>query len=63
MKYYFIKNPKKLNKIYDQVLGIISEMESRIEKEALIEQTRKSNLWTGKEFYAEPSSDIRFNLV
>ena len=33
MKYYFIKNPKKLIKIYDKVLGILSEMESRVQKE------------------------------
>jgi hypothetical protein len=55
MKYYFIKNPKKLNKIYDQVLGILSNLDSRIEKEALIEQSRISNLFTGKDFYVNPS--------
>jgi hypothetical protein len=55
MKYYFIKDPKTLNKIYDQVLGILSEMESRYEKEFTIEQARTSNLWPGKEFYSIPS--------
>lgn len=55
MKYYFIKNPKKLNRIYDVVLGKLSEMESRIEKESNIEQARLSNLWRGKDFYAAPS--------
>jgi hypothetical protein len=55
MKYYFIKNPKKLNRIYDMALGKLSEMESRIEKESNIEQARLSNLWRGKDFYAVPS--------
>lgn len=55
MKYYFIKNPKKLNEIYDLVLGKLSEMESLIEKESNIEQARLSNLWRGKDFYAAPS--------
>lgn len=55
MKYYFIKNPKKLNKIYDLVLVKLSEMESRVEKESFIEQARISNLWHGKDFYALPS--------
>ena len=55
MKYYFIKNPKKLNKIYDQVLGVLSKMDSRIEREAMMEQARRSNLWKGKDYYASPS--------
>jgi len=57
MKYYFIKNPKKLNKIYDQVLGILSSLDSRIEKDAMMEQARISNLFNGKDFYANPSSE------
>lgn len=55
MKYYFINNPKKLNKIYDQVLGKLSEMESRVQKEFIIEQAHISNLWKGKDFYSIPS--------
>lgn len=54
MKYYFLENPKRLNKIYDQVLGILSEMESRVEKLALLEQARNSNLWRGMEFFSIP---------
>lgn len=54
MKYYFIKNPKKLIKIYDKVLGILSEMESRNEK--AISKVKKSTtyLWPGKDFYSFP---------
>jgi hypothetical protein len=55
MKYYFLKEPKKLNKIYDQVLGILSEMEARAGKDFSLEKTRISNLWKGKDFYASPS--------
>jgi len=54
MRYYFIKKPKKLNEIYDQVLGILSEMESRVEKESVLEIARISNLWRGKDFYSLP---------
>ncbi len=55
MKYYFISKPKKLNKIYDEVLVKLSEMESRVEKESYMEQARISNIWKGKDFYAMPS--------
>ncbi|MCX6253395.1 MAG: DUF4296 domain-containing protein [Bacteroidia bacterium] len=54
MKFYYIKKPKKLIKIYDQLLGIISEQESLVEKELLLLQGRISNLWTGKDFYSFP---------
>ena len=56
MKYYFLKRPKRLNKIYDQVLGRLSEMESRVDIEAKIQQERASNLWRGKDFYSIPST-------
>jgi hypothetical protein len=55
LKYYFIKKPKKLIEIYDQVLGILSEMESIVEREAALAEGRKENLWTGKEFYSFPT--------
>lgn len=55
LKYYFLHNPKKLNKIYDQVLGILSDMETRASKDYLVEQARLSNFWRAKDFYAEPS--------
>jgi len=51
MKYYFINDPKKLNKIYDQVLGILSGMQSRVEKQSLLENARMYNQWPGKEYY------------
>lgn len=66
LKYYFIKNPKKLIKIYDQVLGILSESESLVEKEVIVEQGRINNQWTGKEYYFSPdlsvSDSARFDI-
>ena len=56
LKYYFVNDPKKLNKIYDQVLGILSEMESHIENETYAEKMRESNLWPGNDFYSLPVS-------
>lgn len=56
MKYYFTNDPVKLNKIYDQVLGILSEMESRVEKQLALEQVKNTNLWRGKDFYYFPAS-------
>ena len=55
MKYYFIKQPKKLIEIYDQVLGNLSMMESLLEKEVTHSTVRDVNVWTGKEFYYFPS--------
>jgi hypothetical protein len=57
MHYYFLKEPKKLNKIYDQVLGELSKMEAGVDKEFSRENARNLNLWTGKEFYESPSPD------
>ena len=54
MKYYFFSNPKKLNRIYDEVLGKLSEMETLIDKENIIESERISNLWPAKSYYAFP---------
>jgi Domain of unknown function (DUF4296) len=55
MKYYFLNDPKKLNKIYDQVLGILTEMESKVEKESNFVLAHITNKWPAKEFYSFPS--------
>jgi len=54
IKYYFIKKPKKLIKIYDKVLGILSEMESRAQKEIARSKQRAGILWTGMDVYSFP---------
>jgi len=51
LKYYFIKKPKQLVKIYDRALGILSEKESYVEKEILIIQAHIENQWNGKESF------------
>ena len=67
MKYYFIEDRKELNKIYDQVQSILSEMESRVEKESIIVMARISNQWPGKDFYSFPSlkgiDSTRFDVI
>jgi len=59
MRYYFVKKPKKLVKIYDRVLGRLSEMESRVDKELLVFSAGQMNLWPGKSFYSLPDPDSK----
>jgi len=54
MKYYFIKKPKKLIKIYDRVLGILSEMESYLEIESAKAAESRFNQWPGMTSYYLP---------
>ncbi len=56
LKYYFIRKPKKLVKIYDHILGVFTEMESRYESEATAESTKRSNSWNGSPAYNYPSN-------
>lgn len=67
IKYYFINNPKQLISINDQVLGILSEMESRAETQSALEQNHINNLWTGKELYFFPDTlspdSTRFDIT
>ena len=57
MRYYFVRKPKELIKIYDKVLGQLSEMEARVDKELQSFGSRQVNIWPGKEFYlfSDPS--------
>lgn len=54
LNYYFIKRPKKLVRIYDRVLGRLSEMESRFMKEVSIERLMMDEIWPGKQSYLLP---------
>jgi hypothetical protein len=65
LMYYYFKNPKKLIKIYDQVLGVLSEMQSRYEKEVNQMQAHTENLWKGEIIYLLPdfSGNDSANLV
>jgi hypothetical protein len=54
MKYYFIKNQKRLIIIYDKVLAKLSILESRLQKELARTRARAGNLWPGLETYSFP---------
>lgn len=54
IKYYYIKNPKTLIEIYDQVLATLSGMETRYEREIAVMQSHALTLWTGDESYSVP---------
>jgi hypothetical protein len=54
MKYYFVKDPKELIKIYDKVLSILSERESRVQKEIARTRPKSSSLWPGNDIYSFP---------
>ncbi len=54
MKFYFIRKPKQLIKIYDQLLGALSEIEAKAEKATMILQVRNENYWPGKENFSFP---------
>jgi len=51
MKFYFIKKPKKLDKIYDQLLSNLAEMETLIQQNSPVLSVIKENLWKGKDYY------------
>lgn len=54
MKYYFIENPKKLQKIYDLILANLSEMQSGLETAPAI--PAGINLWNQKERLSVPEA-------
>jgi hypothetical protein len=58
MLYYFDKNPKKLENIYDQVLTRLSEKQTLLNKEEPPVAPVTGNLWTGPLFFAVPESGI-----
>jgi len=56
LRYYFIKKPKKLEKIYDEVLARLSEIQSRLEIKVPSSPVTSSNLWTGQPAYSVPEA-------
>ena len=54
MKYYFVRKPKRLIRIYDKALGILSEMESRAHKEIERSKQHIGSIWTGLDSYSFP---------
>lgn len=55
MRYYFIRKPKELVKIYDQVLGALSKLESIVDKDFPAARIKDLNFWPGEEIYSFPS--------
>ncbi|HNW56262.1 MAG TPA: DUF4296 domain-containing protein [Bacteroidales bacterium] len=54
MKYYFVKNPKKLITIYDRVLATLSEMELRVKEVEVSPDKASAGFWQGKSKYYFP---------
>lgn len=54
LRFYFIKKPKQLMKIYEQALARLSEMETLYDQEVTKFHSKISNYWTGREFYSIP---------
>lgn len=54
LKYYFIKRPKKLLRIYDRILGNLSEMEAFYQNEPVEPPVREPNQWNGNPSFTFP---------
>jgi hypothetical protein len=67
IKYYFIRDPKKLIKIYDDVLARLSEIQSRLEAEKPTILIPSSNLWTGQRSFLVPetgtTNSVNFSIA
>ena len=58
IQYYLLKNPKKLEKIYDQVIAGLSEMESGLETEMELPVPASTELWPGEISISVPESGL-----
>jgi len=52
IRYYFVRKPKSLLRIYDKVLGQLSEMESIVDRDMQNFGVRQMNIWPGEQFYS-----------
>jgi hypothetical protein len=57
LRYYFLKNPKRLISIYEKMLVKLSEMEDTFDKQLKIEAEIKANVWPNEKNYYYPLSD------
>jgi hypothetical protein len=55
MRFYFVRRPKRLVKIYDKALGRLSELESLVTNELPAIRAGELNIWPGKTSYYSPS--------
>lgn len=56
IQYYYIKKPKKLIMIYDEMLGRFSEMQMRTEKEYMASPDYVADQWEGEHWYLLPDA-------
>jgi hypothetical protein len=56
MKYYFVNDPKKLQKIYDQVVAKLTEMQSGLEAKSPLKKV--FNLWNQKTSFNLPADGV-----
>jgi hypothetical protein len=56
--YYFINNPKKLGKMYDDVLAKLSEVQAKLETESPPEKSSPFVLWNQKTSFSLPESGV-----
>lgn len=54
IRYYFIRRPKKLIRMYDKVLGNLSEIEAAVDKEIPVVITKVENIWPKYSSYCFP---------
>lgn len=59
MRYYFEKNPKKLENIYDQVLTQLNRKQALLEKEVPTAPILPYNLWKGPGSFAVPETGTK----
>ncbi len=67
LEYYFLRKPKRLEQIYDEVLKNLSEMEARVDLKINSTTEKSKNLWNGKSSYFLPqegvAEKIAFNIA
>ena len=60
--YYLVNNPKKLEKMYDQVIARLSEMESRFKTETVTPSIEIVNLWPRETSISIPEAGL-YNMI
>jgi hypothetical protein len=60
INYYIMNNPKKLQKIYDQVLARLSKIQSGLEAES--QSSTELNLWNQKTHFSIPEEGIHNSI-
>ena len=66
LQYYYIKKPKRLIRIYDQIMGEFTAIQAQLQNENQQLRVTMPNEWTGEKFLELPgdegSEDINFEL-